>query len=152
MRELDVFQVRVEMPSHGPLLLLREIDGRRYLPIWIGANEAAAIANAMDGVTPPRPLTHDLMATVLAELGHERLEGRITAMEEGVYYGELDIDGHVVTARPSDLVALSVRTGMPLKCPEELLEQVGIELDVRPDDEMEKFREFLETVTPDDFE
>lgn len=150
MRELDVLGVRLTMPGNGPLLLLQEASGRRCLPIWIGANEAAAIANALEGLVPPRPLTHDLMAATLSELGHTQLRGRITAMDDGVFTGELEVDGHVVQARPSDLAALAVRTGMPLTCPEELLDQVGIELD--EPDEVEKFREFLDEVNPEDFD
>jgi bifunctional DNase/RNase len=69
MRELDVVGVRVEMPSNAPMVLLREVGGSRYLPIWIGANEASAIANAQEGVVPPRPLTHDLMVDTLQTLG-----------------------------------------------------------------------------------
>ena len=151
MRELDVLGVRVTMPGYGPLLLLQEVDGTRCLPIWIGANEAAAIANALEGVVPPRPLTHDLFVTTLAELGHTTLRGRITEMTDGVFIGELEVDGHVISARPSDLAALSVRAGIPLSCPDELLEQVGVEID-EPDDEVERFREFLDHVNPDDFD
>lgn len=151
MRELDVLGVRVTMPGYGPLLLLQEVDGTRCLPIWIGANEAAAIANALEGVVPPRPLTHDLFVTTLAELGHTTVRGRITEMTDGVFIGELEVDGHVISARPSDLAALAVRAGIPLSCPDELLEQVGVEID-EPDDEVERFREFLDHVNPDDFD
>lgn len=150
MRELDVLGVRLTMPGNGPLLLLQEANGRRCLPIWIGANEAAAIANALEGLVPPRPLTHDLFVATLAELGHSRLRGRVTGMADGVFSGELEVDGHVVQARPSDLAALAVRVGMPLSCPEELLESVGVELD--EPDEVEKFREFLDEVNPEDFD
>ena len=81
MRELDVVGVRVEMPSNAPVVLLREVGGSRYLPIWIGANEASAIANAQEGVVPPRPLTHDLMVDTLATLGHRLTEVHITELE-----------------------------------------------------------------------
>ena len=74
MRELDVVGVRVEMPSNAPMVLLREVGGSRYLPIWIGAAEAAAIANAQEGIVPPRPLTHDLMVDTLSTLGHRLTE------------------------------------------------------------------------------
>lgn len=139
------------MPGYGPLLLLQEVDGSRCLPIWIGANEAAAIAHALEGLVPPRPLTHDLFVATLAELGHTNVKGRVVSMDDGVFVGELEIDGHVISARPSDLAALAVRAGITLSCPVELLDEVGIELD-QPDDEVEKFREFLDHVSPDDFE
>ena len=152
MVELEVVGVRVELPSNAPLLLLKEKDGTRHLPIWIGAGEASAIANALEGVEPPRPLTHDLMAQVLVVLGHSSITGRITSIEEGIFYAELEIDGHVVSARPSDVVALAVRSGFPLSCTEALLDEVGISLEPPGEDEVEKFREFLDSVNPDDFE
>ncbi len=152
MRELDVLGVRIEMPSNAPMLLLKESGGDRCLPIWIGAAEASAIANALEGVEPPRPLTHDLMAEVLSVLGHTSMEGRITDMAEGIFLAELEIDGHVISARPSDLVALAVRSGMVLRCPESLLDSVGVVLDEPAEDEVEAFREFLDQVSPDDFD
>jgi len=152
MPELEVVGVRVELPSNAPLLLLKEKTGDRHLPIWIGAGEASAIANALEGVEPPRPLTHDLMAELLIVLGHTRFAARITGIEEGIYYAELEVDGHVVSARPSDVVALAVRQGFRITCPESLLADVGITLEPPGEDEVEKFREFLDSINPDDFE
>lgn len=151
MRELDVLGIRLDLPAR-PTLLLRESGGSRCLPIWIGAAEASAIASAMEGLVPPRPLTHDLLAEILAELGHNQVAGRITGMADGVFSAELEIDGHVISARPSDVVALAVRSGIVVTCPESLLDEVGIELESEGDDEVEKFREFLDHVTPEDFE
>ena len=93
MREVDVLGVRVEMPTNQPIVLLRERDGGRYLPIWIGAAEATAITYAQQGVVPPRPLTHDLMRDVLAVLGHELTEVRIVALKDAVFHAALIIDG-----------------------------------------------------------
>ncbi|GAB2486323.1 bifunctional nuclease family protein [Luteococcus sediminum] len=152
MRELDVIGVRMDAPTASPILLLRESGGSRVLPIWIGAGEAAAIAQAMDGLVPPRPLTHDLLADLLTVLGHEPSQARITDMVEGTFLAELHVDGHVVQARPSDVVALAVRTGLTVVAPEELLERVGIELEEPAQDEVERFREFLDHVSPDDFD
>jgi bifunctional DNase/RNase len=100
MRELDVVGVRVEMPSNAPMVLLREVGGTRYLPIWIGAAEAAAIANAQEGIVPPRPLTHDLMVDTLTTLGHRLTEVHITELEGGTFYAVLLVDGIEVSARP----------------------------------------------------
>src|SRR3546814_8861899 len=86
MREVDVIGVRVEMPSNQPIVLLREVAGERYLPIWIGAVEATAIAFAQQGVVPPRPLTHDLLKNILDETGNPLSEVRITEMRDGVFY------------------------------------------------------------------
>ena len=101
MREVVVHGVRIDMPAGVPMLLLREVEGTRGLPIWIGAAEASAIASVLEGATPPRPLTHDLMADVLEALGHSLTAVRITDVEEGTFYAVLDIDGEQVSARPS---------------------------------------------------
>lgn len=153
MVELEVIGIRVELPSNVPMLLLRERGGaQRYLPLWIGTAEATAIANAKEGVEPPRPMTHDLMATLLRELGHTNIEGYITAVRSGVFYGEIVVDGHHISARPSDIVALALRAGFAVRCPKELLDEVGVEASEPAEDEVERFREFLDHIEPEDFE
>ena len=152
MVELEVIGVRVEMPSNVPMLLLKDRESQRYLPLWIGATEATAIVNALEGLVPVRPMTHDLMATMLAELGHTRLEGRITAVVDGVFLGEVVIDGHVISARPSDVVALSLRAEFTVTCPQELMDEVGVEASAPADDMVERFKAFLDKVEPEDFE
>lgn len=153
MRELDVLGVRVEMPSNNPIVLLRERDGQRYLPIWIGASEATAIAYAQQGVEPPRPLTHDLMATVIQTLGHTLDEVRITEMNDGVFYAVLLLDGHVeISARPSDAIALALRTATPILATELVLDEAGVTMAIEDEDEVERFRQFLDQVSPEDFE
>ena len=153
MREVDVIGVRVEMPSNQPIVLLREVTGDRYLPIWIGAVEATAIAFAQQGVVPPRPLTHDLLKSVIEATGNDLTEIRITEVRDGVYYATLAFaSGVEVSARPSDAVALAVRTGAPIFGADDLLDEVGIEIPDEQEDEVEKFREFLDHVSPDDFE
>ena len=153
MREVEVVGVRVEMPSNTPIVLLREADGERYLPIWIGAVEATAIAFAQQGVVPPRPLTHDLLRDVLAATGNEVDEIRITEMHDNVFYATLVLTSGVeVSARPSDSIALALRTGSRIVCAEELLDEAGILVPDEQEDEVEKFREFLDHVTPEDFE
>jgi uncharacterized protein len=92
---LDVVGVRVEMPSNQPIVLLREAGGDRYLPIWIGAVEASAIAFAQQGVTPPRPLTHDLLRDILEALGRQLQQVRITELRDGVFYAVLAFDDGV---------------------------------------------------------
>ena len=118
MREVEVVGVRVEMPSNQPIVLLRELMGERYLPIWIGAVEATAIAFAQQGVVPPRPLTHDLLRDVLEATGNEVSEIRITEMRDNVFYASLVLaSGVEVSARPSDSIALALRTGSRIVCP-----------------------------------
>jgi len=112
VREVDVMGVRVEMPSNQPIVLLREVSGERYLPIWIGAVEATAIAFAQQGVVPPRPLTHDLLKDVLEATGNSLDEVRITEVRDGVFFATLVFgSGAEVSARPSDSIALALRTG-----------------------------------------
>jgi bifunctional DNase/RNase len=153
MREVDVIGVRVEMPSNQPIVLLREVSGERYLPIWIGAVEATAIAFAQQGVVPPRPLTHDLMKSIVEETGNELTEVRITDMKDGVFYAVLVFGSGVeVSARPSDSIALALRTGSKIVCAEDVLDIAGLAVPEEQEDEVEKFREFLDHVTPEDFE
>ncbi len=153
MREVDVIGVRVEMPSNQPIVLLREVTGERYLPIWIGAVEATAIAFAQQGVVPPRPLTHDLMKDVLVATGNALAEVRITQMKDGVFYALLVLDsGAEVSARPSDSIALALRTGSRIVCADEVLDEAGLAVPEEQEDEVEKFKEFLDHVTPEDFE
>ena len=153
MREVDVVGVRVEMPSNQPIVLLRERGGDRYLPIWIGAVEATAIAFAQQGVVPPRPLTHDLMKDLIGATGLELSEVRITEMRDGVFYALLVLSsGAEVSARPSDSIALALRTGTRIVCAEDVLEEAGLEVAEEDEDEVEKFREFLDNVSPEDFE
>ncbi|HHT12056.1 MAG TPA: bifunctional nuclease family protein [Propionibacterium sp.] len=149
---LEVLGIRLTSPEDPPVLLLQEEGGTRCLPIWIGAPEAAAIAVAIEGQVPERPMTHDLLATVLQLI--EPGEGRVVieAVEEGVYQATLHVGQFEVDARPSDLVAVAVRLGWRIECTRSLMDHVGVEADPAPSDEMEAFRAFLERVTPDDFE
>jgi uncharacterized protein len=153
MRQLDVVGVRVEMPSNSPIVLLREIEGERYLPIWIGAAEASAIAFAQQGVVPARPLTHDLMRDVLAALDRPLTQVRVTDLRDGVFYAELHFDdGTVVSARPSDAIALALRTGTAIFGVDEVLDEAGVVIPDEQEDEVERFREFLDQISPEDFD
>jgi bifunctional DNase/RNase len=141
------------MPSNQPIVLLREVDGDRYLPIWIGAVEATAIAFAQQGVVPPRPLTHDLIKDLLAATGNGLTEVQITEMKDGIFYAVLVFDSGVeVSARPSDSIALALRTGTRIVCAEDVLVEAGLAVPEEQEDEVEKFREFLDNVSPEDFE
>lgn len=154
---VEVVGVRVEMPSNSPIVLVRGPDGV-LLPILIGPHEAAAIAMALQGVTPPRPLTHDLLVSCLTTLGQPLRSVRITRLSEGVFFGELLLgEGDTrVDARPSDAIALALRTGAPVLVADEVLAEAGMpaEQDREPEDEaeaLERFREFLDSVDPQDF-
>jgi uncharacterized protein len=151
--ELSVVGVRVELPSQQPIVLLKEVDGDRYLPIWIGAVEATAIAFAQQGVVTARPMTHDLLRDLLDALSTPLQGVTITDLRDGVFYAELAFDGGtVVSARPSDAIALAMRTGTTIRCTPAVLDEAGIAIPDEQEDEVEKFREFLDTITPEDFE
>ena len=152
MLKLDVVGVRVETPSNQPIVLLREVEGDRFLPIWIGAVEATAIAFAQQGVVPARPLTHDLMRDVVSALDHTLEAVRITDLTDGVFYAVLVFDGGAeVSARPSDAIALALRTGTPIFGAESVLDEAGIPIPEEEEDEVEKFREVLDQISPEDF-
>ncbi|MEO7060426.1 MAG: bifunctional nuclease family protein [Lapillicoccus sp.] len=152
MKPVDVLGVRVEMPTNQPIVLLRERDGDRYLPIWIGAAEATAIAYAQQGVVPPRPLTHDLLKDIIDGLGHSITQIRIVELKDKVFYAVLVFDnGHEISARPSDAIALALRTATQIVVAEAVLDEAGVALTPDEDDEVERFREFLDQVSAEDF-
>lgn len=165
MVEMELLGVRVEVPANAPILLLQESAGsKRILPIYIGSPEAAAIAYALEGVESPRPLTHDLLKAVLTELGATLVKVTVSDLVEHTFYAELDVQvgdrHHVVSARPSDAVALAVRTGTPIFAAEKVLEEAGQarssaggggEGGEGEDEIVEEFRDFIERVNPEDF-
>lgn len=149
---VDVVGVRVEMPSNQPIVLLKETGGDRYLPIWVGAVEATAIAFAQQGVQPPRPLTHDLMKDLVESMGRRVDSVHLTELKDGVFYSMINMDADVsISSRPSDAIALALRTGSPILASEELLAEAGIEIPDQSEEEVEKFREFLDQINPEDF-
>ena len=155
---MEVIGVRVEMPSNQPIVLLKEIDGSRFLPIWVGAVEATAIAFAQQGVEPPRPLTHDLMNNLLDLLDATVTAVHMTEIKDGIFYATMllrDSSGGQLTisARPSDAIAVAVRSHSNILATQELLDEIGIEIPQGDGEnqEVEKFREFLDQINPEDF-
>ena len=153
---MDVVGVRIELPTNTPILLLRERDGRRYLPIWIGTHEATAIALALEGVEPERPMTHDLLRIITESLGGSVARVVVTDLRDGTFFADLVIsrDGEevAISSRPSDAIALAARTESPVFASRSVLDEGGVEIhDDDQEDEIERFREFLEEVAPDDF-
>ena len=153
MNELTVVGVRVELPSNQPIVLLKETAGDRYLPIWIGAVEATAIAFAQQGVVPARPLTHDLLKDVLEATGATLTAVTITDLRDGVYYADLQFaSGVTVSARPSDAIALAMRNGTTIYAEESVLAEAGVAIPDEQESEVEEFKRFLDEVSPEDFE
>ena len=156
MIEMDLAGVRVELPTNQPIVLLKERAGERYLPIWIGASEAAAIALSLQGVVTPRPMTHDLLKNMLEELavGVDRIT--ITELREGTFYATIEMSrngsSYEISSRPSDAIALAVRLSVPIYAADDVLTEASILIpDGDEEEEVEKFREFLDQVDPEDF-
>jgi bifunctional DNase/RNase len=158
---LELIGVRVEIPANTPMLLLREAEGRhRLLPIYIGSPEASAIHYALEGVVPPRPLTHDLFLNTLAELGATITQVVVTEIRDRTYYAELHLTtstgGKVISARPSDAIALAVRCGAPMFASDALIDEVGQEPAIEAEDDadeiIDEFKDFIENVSPEDFQ
>jgi bifunctional DNase/RNase len=171
MVEVRLRAVRVDLQSNTPVLLLQESEGLgRTLPIFIGAPEATAIAFALQGMDTPRPMTHDLIRDLLEALGSDVIRVVVTELKSSTYYAEIVLrqDGREVpvSSRPSDAVAVAVRTGAPLFVSDELMDAEGIMLAVDEDEDPDKegvdedgnpeeivgeFRSFLDTIRPEDF-
>lgn len=160
MIELQLVGVRVELPTNQPIVLLKEREGERYLPIWIGAVEATAIALGMQGIETARPMTHDLMRDLLQGLGVTVQRIVITELREGTFYAEIQMssngDSVSVSSRPSDALALAVRMNLDIYANEDVIDEASIAVKDDQDEEevakeVQKFREFLEQVSPEDF-
>ena len=156
MIPVELVGVRIEMPSNQPIVLLKEISGSRYIPIWVGTVEATAIAFAEQKMKPTRPLTHDLTVDLINAMGSSLRSVHITKIENGIFYADLVLttnsgDEVKVSARPSDAIAIAIRTGATILTTEELVAEVGIDLPEAGEDEIERFKEFLDEVSPEDF-
>src|SRR6266545_8118810 len=156
MIEMNLVGVRVELPTNQPIVLLKETEGERFLPIWIGAMEATAIARALQGIITARPMTHDLMKNVLEETGVHVERILITELKEGTFYAVIQMSRngtrYEVSSRPSDAIALAVRVNVPIFANEDVLPEASIVIRDDEEQEVEKFKAFLEQVTPEDFQ
>jgi len=170
---MEVVGVRIEMPSNQPIVLLKEIEGSRFLPIWVGAVEATAIAFAQQGLASQRPLTHDLISNILEVADLTMTAVHITELRDGIFYAEIQIRDNQstllkVSARPSDAIAIALRTKSNILADSDLLDLVGIDIPERlvepeglgigattsgegSDLDLERFREFLDQINPEDF-
>lgn len=165
MVEMHLVAVRVELPTNTPVVLLQETSGEeRTLPIFVGTPEATAIAYALQGVVPPRPMTHDLMRDLLIATDVEVDSVVITELRGSTYFAEIHLshsgEQYTVSSRPSDAIALAVRMGVPIYADDELIDSEGVVLAPDSDEEVEaeqteelvsEFREFINEVKPEDF-
>jgi bifunctional DNase/RNase len=159
MQEMVIYGVSFDMVGKQPIVLLKTADGNKFLPIWIGHPEAAAILMKLQGASTPRPLTHDLLTDILRQLEARVLKITVTELRDNTFYAQitLGIDGSEVEidSRPSDAIALAVRAEAPIYAAETVLEESAIEFeneeDVNEDAIVEEFKRFLEDVSPEDF-
>ena len=157
--EVQVVGVRVEIPQNAPLVLVRGGPANRFVPIWIGTGGGGSNRDGLQGTVPARPLTHDLFIQTLQQLGVRLREVRITSLRDGVFIAALVLADQVVDARASDAIALAVRAGVPVLVAQSVLDEAGVEIEddegSEPPDEseqVERFREFLDHVSPEDFQ
>ena len=159
--QIELQGVRLEVPSQSPIMMLQEVgEGERVLPIYIGAPEASAIHYATEGIVPERPLTHDLLVNVVRGLGAEFSKIVITEVRDHTYYAELHFSFAgseiVISSRPSDAVAVAIRTDTPIYASEDLLKEVSrrpVASSAESEEEiLDDFREFINSISPEDFE
>ena len=158
MQEMHIYGVSFDMVGKQPIVLLKTVDSNKFLPIWIGHPEAAAILMKLQGAETPRPMTHDLLNDVLGELNAEIAKITVTELRENTFYALITLRSSAneieVDSRPSDALALAVRTNAPIFAADKVIEESGIEFEheVEDTDEVvEKFKDFLDTVSPEDF-
>lgn len=162
MRELRVVEIRVSTGESPPLVVLEEVGGDgRLLPIWMSHGGASAIFGATEEPDPERPNIHDLAKRIAEEATTPLVAAQIVAYDDGQFFAEVVFGDQSLPARPSDAIALALRAGSPIRCAEAVLDEAGVSptpilgesvvADEHADEEVERFREFLDTVTPEDF-
>ncbi len=147
--------VRIEVPSQKPIILLKEEGGNRYLPIWIGAFEASAIAMEISDIKTPRPMTHDLMVNILEILDCKIKKIEITKIKDNTFYAIIRMENNneeelEIDSRPSDAIALAVRCNCEIYAEEKVIKSAGLEIQ-SIEEEVDKFKDFLDNVYPEDF-
>ncbi|MGH3033973.1 MAG: bifunctional nuclease family protein [Gaiellaceae bacterium] len=159
MQEMTIYGVSFDMVGKQPIVLLKTAEGNKFLPIWIGHPEAAAILMKLQGASTPRPMTHDLVTDMLAQLDARVVRIAVTELRENTFYAivtvavngsEIEID-----SRPSDAIALAVRAGAPIFAADSVIEESAIEFEhddeVNEEEVVEEFKKFLDEVKPEDF-
>jgi bifunctional DNase/RNase len=155
---MQIYGVSFDMVGKQPIVLLKTVEGNRFLPIWIGHPEAAAILMKIQGASTPRPMTHDLLSEMLEHLDATCEKVSVTELRDNTFYASitLRVNGSSVEidSRPSDAIALAVRTQAPIFAADDVIEESSIEFEHEVEDNeevVEKFKDFLDQVTPEDF-
>jgi bifunctional DNase/RNase len=158
MREMQIYGVSFDMVGKQPIVLLKTIDDNRFLPIWIGHPEAAAILMKLQGADTPRPMTHDLIVDMLDQVDTKCERISVTELRDNTFYASitLSVNGSELEldSRPSDALAIAVRLGVPIFVAEEVIDESSIEFEQGEEDNeqvVEKFKDFLDDISPEDF-
>ena len=153
--EMQIHGVNMDMLTNQPVIILKDLEAKRYLPIWIGQFEATAILMELQGMQSARPLTHDLMSTIVGRLRATLQKIVIDDIQDGTFFAKLHLANNgatdIIDARPSDAIALAVRLNAPIYASGKVVERATIVTEIGEEDEIEKFRDFLENIQPEDF-
>ena len=158
MQQMQIYGVSFDMVGKQPIVLLKTVDGNRFLPIWIGHPEAAAILMKLQGASTPRPMTHDLLSDLLEQIDAKCERVAVTELKENTFYASITVQQNgseiEIDSRPSDAIALAVRAEAPIFAAEDVIEESSIEFEHEVEDQeevVEKFKDFLDEVSPEDF-
>jgi bifunctional DNase/RNase len=158
MHEMVIYGVSFDLVGKQPIVLLKTTDGNKFLPIWIGHPEAAAILMKLQGASTPRPMTHDLLADVFEQLDAEVVRITVTELRENTFYASITVQQNgseiEIDSRPSDAIAIAVRSDAPIFAAERVIEESAIEFEgeeVNEEEIVDEFRKFLDDVSPDQF-
>jgi uncharacterized protein len=158
MHEMVIYGVSFDLVGKQPIVLLKTADGNKFLPIWIGHPEAAAILMKLQNASTPRPMTHDLVTDILGQLQAQVVRITVTELRENTFYAQITVqqDGSEVEidSRPSDAIALAIRADAPIFAADDVIEESAIEFegdDVNEEAMVDEFKRFLDNVTPDEF-
>lgn len=159
MQRMTIYGVSFDMVGKQPIVLLKTVEGNKFLPIWIGHPEAAAILMKLQGASTPRPMTHDLLSEVLDQVDAKCERVSVTELRDNTFYASITVSMNgselEIDSRPSDALALAVRCSAPIFAADDVIEESAIEFeDGAPEDQEEvvdKFKEFLDNVSPEDF-
>src|SRR5215204_1391115 len=158
MIEMVIYGVSFDLVGKQPIVLLKTADGNKFLPIWIGHPEAAAILMKLQGASTPRPMTHDLVTDILGQLQAQVIRITVTELRENTFYAQITVqqDGSEIEidSRPSDAIALALRADATIFVADDVIEESAIEFegdDVNTEEMVDEFKAFLDRVSPDEF-
>ena len=158
MQEMNIYGVSFDLVGKQPIVLLKTADGNKFLPIWIGHSEAAAILMKLQGASTPRPMTHDLVTEMLGQLDAQVVRITVTELKENTFYASITVQQNgseiEIDSRPSDAIALAVRADAPIFAADRVIEESAIEFEgeeVNEEEIVDEFKKCFDRVTPDEF-